>query len=78
MSTSSNRPQQSASSATGEKSSQETATANERLSQAGQHFVAEPACDILEVLKDYAHDKPDVAALWCLGLGLIVGWKLRG
>lgn len=52
--------------------------ASEKLQQAGQHFVAEPARDIFAVLKDYAHEKPDVAAMWCFGLGLMVGWKLRG
>lgn len=51
--------------------------AGEKLQQAKQHFVTEPASDLLTVLKDYAHRKPDVAAMWCFGLGLIVGWKLR-
>lgn len=51
--------------------------AGEKLQQAGQHFVAEPAQDLFSVLKDYAHKKPDVAAMWCFGLGLIIGWKLR-
>ncbi|WP_182866604.1 hypothetical protein [Stieleria mannarensis] len=52
--------------------------AADKLQQAGQHFVAEPAKDLLGVLRGYANDKPDVAAMWCFGLGLLVGWKLRG
>lgn len=52
--------------------------AGEKLTLAGQHFVVEPARNIFGVLREYADDKPDVAAMWCFGLGLIVGWKLRG
>ena len=55
-----------------------SSVATEKLQQAGQHFVTEPARDIFGVLKDYALEKPDVTALWCFGLGLLVGWKLRG
>ncbi len=61
------------------KSSFEASTvAVEKLQQAGHHFVAEPAKDILGVLKDYAYEKPDVVAMWCFGAGLLIGWKLRG
>jgi len=59
-------------------SSNASAVAKEKLQQAGQHFVTEPARDIFGVLKDYAQEKPDVAAMWCFGLGLMIGWKLRG
>ncbi|MGV3485707.1 MAG: hypothetical protein ACO1RT_14920 [Planctomycetaceae bacterium] len=43
----------------------------------GSHYVAEPAKDIFGLLRDYAKSKPDIAAMWCFGLGVIVGWKLR-
>ncbi len=43
----------------------------------GGYYVAEPAKDMLTLMKEYAKSKPDVAALWCFGLGVIVGWKLR-
>ncbi len=43
----------------------------------GSHYVAEPAKDIFALLQDYAKSKPDIAAMWCFGLGVIVGWKLR-
>jgi len=36
-----------------------------------------PAEDIVEYLKTYAKEKPDVAALWCFGVGFILGWKLK-
>ena len=77
MSTATNK-KSSTSEDTSEKISQTASMASEKLQQAGNHFVAEPARDLFGVLKDYAHDKPDVAAMWCFGLGLIVGWKLRG
>jgi hypothetical protein len=43
----------------------------------GNHFVAEPAKDLVGLLQDYAKSRPDVAAAWCFGIGLYIGWKLR-
>lgn len=37
----------------------------------------EPSKDIVAYLKEYAREKPDVAALWCFGIGFILGWKLK-
>lgn len=28
-------------------------------------------------LKDYARQRPDVAAMCCFGVGFILGWKLK-
>lgn len=47
------------------------------MREAGAHYVAEPAKDIFSLLRDYAKDKPDVAAMWAFGLGVMIGWKLR-
>ncbi|QDT04764.1 hypothetical protein K227x_31600 [Rubripirellula lacrimiformis] len=55
-----------------------TEVAAEKLQAYGSHFVAEPARDLGSQLRDYARRKPDVAVMWCFGLGIIVGWKLRG
>jgi len=33
--------------------------------------------DMLAYLRDYAREKPDVAALWCFGIGFVLGWKLK-
>lgn len=52
--------------------------AGEMTQDYARHFVAEPAKDVFALLRDYAHDKPDVAAMWCFGVGLVIGWKLRG
>jgi hypothetical protein len=40
----------------------------------GQHDVGQ---DLVEYLKEYAREKPEVAALWCFGIGFILGWKLK-
>lgn len=45
--------------------------------EAAEHYVREPATDIFGLLRDYAREKPDVAAMWCFALGVIVGWKLK-
>ncbi len=45
---------------------------------AARHFVQEPAQDLFALAKSYAKEKPDVAACWAFGLGVVVGWKLRG
>jgi AMMECR1 domain-containing protein len=36
-----------------------------------------PSQDLLEYAKEYARQKPEVVALWCFGMGFIVGWKLK-
>lgn len=41
------------------------------------HYVKEPAKDLISLAKDYAKDNPDVAACWAFGLGVLVGWKLK-
>lgn len=41
------------------------------------HYVKEPAKDLLSLAKSYAKDNPDVAACWAFGFGVLVGWKLK-
>jgi hypothetical protein len=36
-----------------------------------------PGPDLVDYMKAYAREKPEVAALWCLGIGFILGWKLK-
>jgi hypothetical protein len=45
--------------------------------ECGNHYVAEPARDLIGMLQDYAKTRPEVAAAWCFGIGLFLGWKLR-
>lgn len=33
--------------------------------------------DLADYLKEYARQKPEVVALWCFGIGFILGWKLK-
>lgn len=47
------------------------------MREAGSHYVSEPAEDIFGLLRDYAKNKPDVAAMWAFGIGIMVGWKLH-
>lgn len=37
----------------------------------------QPSQDLVDYLKTYARERPEVAALWCFGIGFIVGWKLK-
>ncbi len=37
----------------------------------------QPTRDIVNYVREYARQKPDVAALWCFGLGIVVGWKAK-
>ena len=52
-------------------------SAQSATQDAAVHYVREPAEDLVGLLKDYAREKPDVAAMWCFGLGVLIGWKLR-
>ena len=38
---------------------------------------AQPLEDIYKYCVDYARERPDVAALWCFGIGFVLGWKLK-
>jgi len=37
----------------------------------------QPAEDLTNYIKAYAQAKPEMAALWCLGVGFVLGWKLK-
>ena len=37
----------------------------------------QPQQDLADYLKAYARERPEVAALWCVGIGFILGWKLK-
>ena len=36
-----------------------------------------PARDLVQYLREYTRERPEVVALWCLGIGIILGWKLK-
>ncbi len=33
--------------------------------------------DMVQYLREYARDNPESAALWCFGIGFVLGWKLK-
>lgn len=53
----------------------ETKTYSPTLSATGQDF--NPSQDLVHYLKEYARERPEVAALWCFGIGFVLGWKLK-
>ena len=36
-----------------------------------------PTDDLVAYAKQYARQSPEKAALWCLGAGFVLGWKLK-
>lgn len=36
-----------------------------------------PSEAIMKYLQDYARERPEVVALWCFGIGFVLGWKLK-
>ena len=49
-------------------SAQDTGHDDERL---------RPASDLVAYFLKYSRQKPEVVALWCLGVGFVLGWKLK-
>lgn len=35
------------------------------------------ADQVSRTFKRYAQERPDVVALWCLGIGFVLGWKMK-
>ena len=54
-----------------------TVAAKQRTLSENRQDELQPSQDFVQYLKDYARAKPDVAALWCFGIGFVVGWKLK-
>jgi ElaB/YqjD/DUF883 family membrane-anchored ribosome-binding protein len=38
---------------------------------------AELGRDFVQYLREYARENPETAALWCFGIGFMLGWKLK-
>ena len=36
-----------------------------------------PVNDLMEYVRTYAKQNPEAAALWCLGIGFVLGCKLK-
>ena len=37
----------------------------------------EIASELVDCVTEYARSNPGYAALWCIGIGFILGWKLK-
>ena len=36
-----------------------------------------PVSDVMQYVRTYAQQNPEAAALWCLGIGFVLGCKLK-
>jgi len=36
-----------------------------------------PYTDMVAYFQQYARERPEVVALWCFGIGFVLGWKLK-
>jgi hypothetical protein len=52
---------------------------NQRSSQSDLRELdpAEVGRDLVQYLREYARENPESAALWCFGIGFVLGWKLK-
>ncbi|QEG20374.1 hypothetical protein MFFC18_02220 [Mariniblastus fucicola] len=39
--------------------------------------LSETAQDALDCFEHYAQERPDVVAMCCLGVGFVLGWKMK-
>lgn len=37
----------------------------------------QPFDDAYKYFQEYARARPEVVALWCFGIGFVLGWKLK-
>lgn len=58
-----------------------TAQQNQSKQQQGEGAMQQaeynPTTDLMEYCKEYARQKPEMFALWCFGVGFVLGWKLK-
>jgi hypothetical protein len=45
--------------------------------QDGAQQGMQPFEDAYHYFQEYARERPDVVALWCFGIGFVLGWKLK-
>ena len=61
-------------------SARQRAKDNSHSSRSAEQRIESPkemSQDFVEFLTDYAQKKPGYAALWCIGIGFVLGWKLK-
>ncbi len=71
------------SSAANEKRSSGQGKVSSRTQAIGQRGIQvhgdamQPVDDFVHYVTEYARNNPGTMALWCLGIGFILGWKLK-
>lgn len=59
----------------------ETSRSSEREQDRRNHLDTSgdrrPFEDLVNYAREYAREQPEMAALWCLGIGFVLGWKLK-
>lgn len=52
-------------------------TNSRKTAEALETDPAELGKDLVEYMREYARENPETAALWCFGVGFLLGWKLK-
>jgi hypothetical protein len=52
------------------------ASGNDMAAKAAKS-VRQPAEGAMNFLRDYAKENPEATALWCFGIGFVLGWRLK-
>ena len=48
---------------------------NETQVRTGPH--ARTTKSAIEHFREYGRERPEIVALWCFGIGFVLGWKLK-
>lgn len=55
----------------------ENMTATERSHPTHIQDSESPTEALVEFFREYSRERPEVLALWCFGIGFVLGWKLK-
>lgn len=50
---------------------------NEHMQYELRHDSQQLCQDMRAYFKEYARENPETVALWCIGIGFVLGWKLK-
>ena len=50
---------------------------NSQFGGEGSIMDAPPVKDFIQSASTYIRENPESAALWCFGIGFVLGWKLK-
>jgi len=59
------------------------ATATQPVKKTGEgrpepaHLRKHPTQDLTQYCREYARENPEIVALWCFGVGFVLGWRLK-